>query len=94
MRLIILPSKQFKRQYRRLQVSGNVRLIHKLDAMIEALACGEKLPESARSHKLLGNLNKYVECHVEPDWLLIYQVYEENLILELFATGTHATLFG
>ncbi|MBD5461071.1 MAG: type II toxin-antitoxin system YafQ family toxin [Lachnospiraceae bacterium] len=45
-------------------------------------------------HPLTGNLQDFRECHIEPDWLLMYQIYEDTLILSATATGTHADLFG
>lgn len=93
MQLTAVPSKRFKKQYDRLKFSGNSKLTAKLDATIASLVNGQKLPIAARDHRLSGNLNEYFECHVEPDWLLIYRIYEDLLVLELFATGTHSELF-
>ena len=52
------------------------------------------MPEPYRDHALGGNLKDFRECHIEPDWLLIYQIHEDMLILSATATGTHADLFG
>ena len=52
------------------------------------------MPEQYRDHALGGNLKDFRECHIEPDWLLIYQIHEDMLILSATATGTHADLFG
>ena len=61
--------------------------------MIDTLARREPLPPRNRDHALTGNLSDFRECHVEPDWLLLYQVFEYRLILSAVATGTHAELF-
>lgn len=51
----------------------------------------KSLPEKHRPHILSGKWNKYYECHIEPDWLLIYRA--EDGVLELARTGTHSDLF-
>ncbi|WP_288758220.1 type II toxin-antitoxin system YafQ family toxin, partial [uncultured Treponema sp.] len=55
---------------------------------------GEKLPERFRDHELAGNLKGNRECHIMPDLLLIYRIFNDILILELVDTGSHADLFG
>lgn len=62
----------------------------KLKTVIGMLKNGEKLPEKYRDHKLQGT--NYRECHIEPDWLLIYRIEGDTLCL--VRTGTHADLFG
>lgn len=57
------------------------------------LANGNVLEEKYRDHALHGNWEGYRECHIEPDWLLIYSVNECELILYLMRTGTHSDLF-
>lgn len=66
----------------------------KLVVVLETLARGKPLPERCRDHRLSGRLKTYRECHVEPDWLLIYKIVRNELILVASATGTHADLFG
>ena len=51
------------------------------------------LPEKYKDHKLSGNYAGYRECHIEPDWLLIYKIYDDKLILVLTCTGSHSDLF-
>ena len=61
-----------------------------------ALLCEEKpLPEKFRDHQLQNSRNYkgMRECHIEPDWLLIYRIVEGRLILDLIRTGTHSDLF-
>lgn len=67
--------------------------MEKLIAVIDTLARREPLPPRNRDHALTGNLSDFRECHVEPDWLLLFQVFEDRLILSAVATGTHAELF-
>lgn len=57
------------------------------------LASEQKLDEKYRDHGLTGNYNGFRECHVEPDWLLIYRISRDMLELFLFRTGTHSDLF-
>lgn len=67
----------------------------KLREVVELLANGEALPEKYRDHALVAS-RKYKgmrECHIEPDWLLVYRLTESVLVLSLFRTGTHSDLF-
>ena len=63
-----------------------------LQQIIDILRIPETLPPKNKDHNLTGNYNGYKECHITPDWLLIY-CYEDNELL-LQRTGTHADLFG
>ncbi|HIU11523.1 MAG TPA: type II toxin-antitoxin system YafQ family toxin [Candidatus Onthocola stercorigallinarum] len=69
--------------------------IDKLLSVVEKLANKEELDEKYRNHNLIND--KYYkncgECHIEPDWLLIYQYNDNNLILLLVSTGSHSDLF-
>ena len=64
-----------------------------LTKILKKLAAGEPLPEKNRDHQLSGDYAGCRECHITPDWLLIYEVVEETLILYLTRTGTHSDLF-
>ncbi len=64
-----------------------------LTEIIERLANGEELPKKYHDHKLKGNLSHLRECHIQPDWLLMYEIFEGDLILYLTRTGTHSDLF-
>ena len=64
-----------------------------LTAVIKKLANGEALPEKYKDHSLSGNYKGCRECHITPDWLLIYEVFEGKLILYLTRTGTYSDLF-
>lgn len=68
--------------------------MRKLINTLSLLANGNSLPTQFRDHSLTGNLQDFRECHIEPDWLLMYQIYEDTLILSATATGSHADLFG
>jgi mRNA interferase YafQ len=64
-----------------------------LDDCIRALAAGETLPPSNRDHDLSGNWIGHRECHIRGDWLLIYRIEGNDLILVLARTGSHSDLF-
>lgn len=63
----------------------------KLQNVVRVLANGEKLPEKYRDHPLIGDWQGTRDCHIEPDWVLIYTLREQELRLE--RTGTHSDLF-
>lgn len=64
-----------------------------LDAVVDKLLSGTPLEEKYKDHALKGNWNGFRECHIQPDWLLIYLVEDDILTLTLVDTGTHADLF-
>lgn len=68
--------------------------MEKLINVLSLLASGNPLPIQYKDHPLSGGLQDFRECHMEPDWLLMYQIYEDALILSATATSTHADLFG
>jgi mRNA interferase YafQ len=80
---------QFKRDYKRAKKRG--RDISKLLEMVTRLASGEKLEPRHKDHTLGGEYSDCRECHIEPDWLLIYRFSEEELVL--IRTGSHSDLF-
>ena len=65
----------------------------KLELVLDLLALQELLPDKNKDHQLRGEWQDFRECHIEPDWLLIYRIEEAELILYATATGTHADLF-
>ena len=81
-----------KRDVKRMKKRG--KDISKLIDVLNLLQVGEKLPENYCDHQLSGQLKDFRECHIEPDWLLIYKIRENELILSATATGTHSDLFG
>ena len=84
---------QFKKDYKLAIKRGcNPK---ELEAVIDLLANEQPLPEKYRDHALTNSRNykNMRECHIEPDWLLIYKVYKDTLILRLIRTGSHSDLF-
>lgn len=67
--------------------------IETLNNVVDTLANGQPLPEKNKDHSLSGNWSNYRECHIAPDWLLIYKVENDILVLTLVRTGTHSDLF-
>ena len=65
----------------------------KLSDVLFILARQEQLPARYKDHELAGNYSGFRECHIEPDWLLIYQIQKTKLILAATETGTHSDLF-
>ena len=89
--LDIVPSNRFKKDLKLVKKRG--LKIDNLLNVINALAAEEKLDEKYRDHALTGDYRGFRECHVEPDWLLVYRVEQDELELFLFRTGTHSDLF-
>ena len=67
--------------------------LDKLAEVMHLLVEGKQLPEKYKDHKLTGEYEGQRECHIEPDWLLIYKIEDNLLILTLTRTGTHSDLF-
>lgn len=86
--LHIRETKQFRRDIKRLKRQG--LNIDKLKAVITKLVYQDQLEDSLRDHLLVGNWRGFRECHIQPDWLLIYRV--DNDAVELARTGRHAEL--
>lgn len=83
---------QFKKDFKLAKKRGlKVELLEKV---ISALAMGDELPEKNRDHSLSGNWSGHRECHITPDWLLIYRIEDDVLVLTLTRTGSHSDLFG
>lgn len=81
----------FKKDFKRIVKRGyNIKL---LEEVIQILANGETLPEKYKDHNLIGDYSDCRECHITPDWLLIYKINDGELILYLTRTGTHSDLF-
>ncbi|MBQ9521607.1 MAG: type II toxin-antitoxin system YafQ family toxin [Oscillospiraceae bacterium] len=89
--LEVVLSNRFKRDLKRAVRRGRDTAL--LEKTVNTLAERRPLPESSRDHALTGDWTGYRECHIQPDWLLIYKVHEEELLLLLMRTGTHADLF-
>ena len=89
--LEIVPSNQFKKDLK-LAKKRELELAH-LREVVNTLATEGKLDKKYREHSLTGEYCGFRECHIEPDWLLVYRINEEALELFLFRTGTHSDLF-
>ena len=81
---------RFKRDFRRVQRQGKDLTV--LHDVMEMIAGGQALPARHRDHKLTGNYVGRRECHLAPDWLLIYKIIDDAAIFE--RTGSHSELFG
>lgn len=82
---------KFKKEYKLCMKRG--KKMDLLDDVIRMLAAQQPLPAKYRDHVLSNNWEGFRECHIEPDWLLIYGVSNERLILTLVRTGSHSDLF-
>ena len=91
MKYTIKPTNQFKKDFKKAQKQH--RNLNILKNVVNMLAGGEALPEKYRDHLLMGNYKGKHECHLEPDWLLIYEYLDDELILFLTRTGSHSDLF-
>ena len=67
--------------------------LDKLFSIINTLANGETLNAIYKDHDLMGNYKGTRECHIEPDWLLVYEIKDDVLVLMLYRLGTHSELF-
>ncbi len=91
MKYNIRRTSQFKKDYKSIvKQKQDVKL---LQEVVRLLAEGKPLPEKYHDHPLTGNWKGYRECHIKPDWLLIYLVEEAVLVLTLTRTGSHSDLF-
>ncbi len=91
MKYTVKPTTRFQKDLKRIQKRGYD--ISLLTAVIKKLANDEPLPEKYKDHALGGDYSGSRECHITPDWLLVYEIYDKELILYLSRTGTHSDLF-
>ena len=91
MKYNIKPTTKFQKDLKRAKRRGYD--IPLLTEIIKKLANGENLPEKNKDHSLSGDYEGCRECHITPDWLLIYEIDGSDLILYLTRTGTHSDLF-
>ena len=88
MKYTLKPTTQFKRDLKKAQKQNkNLDLLNKV---LQQLADGIPLPEKNRDHALTGNYAGCRECHIQPDWLLIYEIAEDTHYLYLTRTGSHS----
>lgn len=91
MKYVVKHTTAFKKAYKRcIKQHLDISLI---DDIIEKLANGEALEEKHHDHALSGSFAGFRECHIKPDWLLIYRVNNGTLVLTLIDTGSHSDLF-
>lgn len=80
----------FKKDLKRAKKRGmDMQLLREI---VLKLQCGESLPPKNKDHLLTSNWTGHRECHITPDWLLVYRVLDESLILSLIRTGSHSDL--
>ena len=91
MRYAVVETARFKRDYKLMLKQG--RDEEKILRVIALLANGEKLPIRYQDHLLQGDYTGFRECHIESDWLLIYKIQNDVLVLTLQRTGSHSALF-
>ncbi|MDR0885610.1 MAG: type II toxin-antitoxin system YafQ family toxin [Clostridiales Family XIII bacterium] len=91
MRYEIKFTNQFKKDVKLAKKQG--KKLEKLYAVIDIIASGEKLEERLCDHELTGNYRGTHECHIEPDWLLVYEIINDVLVLILHRIGSHSELF-
>ena len=91
MKYAIRPTTKFQKDLKQAQKRGYD--ISLLTEVIRKLAAGESLPAKNKDHPLSGDYAGCRECHITPDWLLIYETTDKDLVLYLLHTGTHSDLF-
>jgi mRNA interferase YafQ len=87
--LNLVYTSQFKKDFKRVSKQG--KDLEKLEFIIETLLSKKILDPKFKDHPLSGKWKNHRDCHIEPDWLLIYQITSDSLILE--RTGSHSDLF-
>ncbi len=89
--LMLKTTTQFRKDYKLMKKRGyNMNL---LEEVLSTLLYEKPLSQKHRDHALTGNYTGFRECHVLPDWLLVYQIKRETLVLVASRTGTHSDLF-
>ena len=91
MKYNVIPTNQFRKDLKLAQKRGYD--LEKLKTILHALANGQTLDPKYKDHVLVGNYVGCRECHIQPDWLLIYRIDGDQLIVVLSRTGTHSDLF-
>lgn len=88
----IRVSSKCKKDIRRcVKQSKNTQLLKDINSLLVA---GSPLPQKNKDHNLTGSWDGHRECHIQPDWLLIYKVCEEENIIQYVRTGSHSELYG
>ena len=91
MKYEVVKLKRFRKNLKKMLRRG--KDINKLETVVSILARGEQLPAKYKDHALSGDLEGLRDCHIENDWLLLYYIEDNVLVLTLTDTGTHADLF-
>lgn len=91
MALKLVPTSQFKRDFKRMKKRG--LNMNELQVVLDKLCAEKPLEERHRDHALIGRYVGFRECHIRPDWLLVYAIDKNKLILVASRTGTHSDLF-
>lgn len=91
MALKLVPTSQFKRDYKRMKKRG--LNMAELQIVLDKLCADKPLEERHRDHALVGRYAGFRECHIRPDWLLVYAINKDRIILVASRTGTHSDLF-
>lgn len=89
--LTIRYHNSFKKDYKKI-LKRHLN-IHDMETVMDMLANEQPLPEKYKDHALTGDWKGFRECHIQPDWLLIYEINNNELILYLTRTGSHSDLF-
>lgn len=88
----IIYTKKFEKDIKNLR-KQNKDLTELFD-VVNSISKGKTLDEKYKDHKLVGNFNNYRECHIGSDFLLVYKIEKDKLILILYRAGTHSEIFG
>lgn len=91
MSLTLIATSQFKKDYKRAKKRG--LNMNELQVVLDMLCAEEVLEERYRDHALVGSYAGFRECHIRPDWLLVYAIDRGRLILTASRTGSHSDLF-
>ena len=91
MKYTVRRTKKFRKELKKMLRRGAD--LDKLETVVNILAAGETLPPQYHDHALTGDLEGTRDCHITPDWLLLYRIENDVLVLTLTRTGTHADLF-
>jgi mRNA interferase YafQ len=88
----VTSTNQYQKDLKR--IVSNPKLVKEINVVVRLLAADDTpLPEKYKDHQLKGQFAKFRECHIRPDWLLIYKKTKKDLILLLIGTGSHSHIF-
>jgi mRNA interferase YafQ len=91
---LLRTTKKFEKSIKKIKRSGlKLKTHNEIEVVIDLLQSGKKLNQKYRDHQLTGDLKEYRECHIQSDLLLVYKIYNNELILVLVDIGSHSELF-